>query len=80
MSVTTEPCSACGGQTYMLRHERTGKFAPIDRDPSPLGNVIVNEDGTYRLKTKDNPAPEGAPLHTSHFATCPQASRFRRGK
>ena len=41
--------------------------------------IVVSSTAAYH-STKGNPAAQGTPLHTSHFATCPHASRFRRNK
>jgi hypothetical protein len=67
-----------------LKHERTGKLAPIDSLPVVHGgNVIVNlEAGTYRLVSKaerlarmgqENPEQ----LYLSHFFTCPDRDYWR---
>lgn len=58
-----------------------GKRMPVDPYPSP--------DGTVELRDTGGPIPVAAippahlrfgrtNLHTSHFATCPDASFFRR--
>jgi hypothetical protein len=70
-------CKACGAEILWLEHFRTGKRAPIDAVPMRGGNVVASpEDGKYRLATVgDDPAE----LHFNHFATCPDAQKFREG-
>jgi hypothetical protein len=70
----TSACKSCGQPIYWLKHETTGKLAPIDTTPSPTGNCLVNlQDSTYRLALG-----QGGTLYTSHFATCPQAGQHRQ--
>ncbi len=46
----TSACKSCGAPIYWLKHEATGKRAPIDTPPSPSGNCLVNlAEGTYRI-------------------------------
>ncbi len=67
-------CRSCGAAIYWLRHEKTGKLAPIDAAPSPNGNCLLNlKDGTYRLALGQD-----GTLHIHHFATCPQASQHHK--
>jgi hypothetical protein len=65
----------------MLRSASTGKMAPIDAQPTPVGNIVI-ENGCYRVLRDgvDTPGPENWPLFTSHFATCPQSRDWRSGK
>lgn len=76
--MVTDECQACGASVWMLRHFRTGKTAPIDTEAAADGNVVLVTPEVYRVTTKAEPAPAGEPLYKSHFATCPEASRFRR--
>jgi hypothetical protein len=61
----------------------SGKAAPIDPDPCARGNVRVTWNGPHASalalpKAELAKAREvGEPLYLSHFATCPQAKRFR---
>jgi hypothetical protein len=66
-----------------LRHFMTDNLAPIDVNPVANGNCTVDlEKGTYevlgprRLKQVQS-RPLGVALHTSHFASCGQASAWR---
>jgi hypothetical protein len=75
-SVTTQTtCRSCGASIYWLRHEVTGKAAPIDAVSREGGNVEIDlERGAYRIV----PATCGEPAHTNHFATCPQQAAWRK--
>lgn len=59
-----------------------GKRMPVDADPSPAdGNIklSVRYTGPEPLATVLSAAARfGLTLRTSHFATCPDADRFRR--
>jgi hypothetical protein len=52
-----------------------GQRIPLDPEPGPGGNLVL-VDGVARHPTLG----EGVPYlqYTSHFATCPDAERFRR--
>ena len=73
MSTRQQPireCASCGAPIVWLKHERTGRAAPIDAHETPGGNIEVNLiAGTYRLV----PAVPGVRAHTNHFSICPQA-------
>jgi hypothetical protein len=65
-------CRSCGAEIYWLKHETTGRLAPIDMTPSPRGSCLVNlEQGAYRIAFERS----SGTLYTSHFATCPQAGQ-----
>ena len=79
------PCESCGAAVYDLANDRTHKLAPIDAMPVVHGgNVRIDLGaGTYHVLTKAersdrmlDAAP--APLHHSHFFTCPNATAWRR--
>jgi hypothetical protein len=56
---------------------------PLDPDPHPDGNIIVEtwrgEKATVIVFAKPEDVPANEPLrYRSHFVTCPQAAEFRR--
>jgi len=61
-----------------------GKKNPLDAEPNPLGNVVIVKraaDGKEIAKTLGpwlGDEYHDLPHYTSHFATCPQASRWRK--
>ncbi len=70
----TSACKSCGAPIDWLKHEKTGKRAPIDVAPSPNGSCLVNlEEGSYRIAFERS----SGTLYTSHFATCPHAGQHR---
>lgn len=76
-----EECRSCGAKVVWAKHEATGKPAPIDAGPVEYGgNVILNDDGTYRLLKKGEPGPAGGKRHKSHFATCPNHQQHRKAE
>jgi hypothetical protein len=77
-----EDCTTCGAPIIRAVHERTLKPSVIDAAASPAGNVILLPPlaaglPLYRvLKVAEQFGRQD--LHTSHFATCPQAASWRR--
>lgn len=78
-------CKArCGTELIWRKHQKTGKSMPIEAEPHPKGNLILNGDGkTFRLAGGNeyvaNYISDAAPkLYISHFARCPKADNFRK--
>lgn len=74
----SDRCKSCGADVLFARHERTGKWMPFQLDESAGEWIIVDGSASHQGK-----APEhwgSVPRYTSHFATCPQAGRWRRAK
>lgn len=73
MSTTT--CRSCGAPIVWCVTP-AGNRMPVDADPSPRGNLVL-EGELARVV----PAPDlldRRPRHTSHFATCPNADQHRK--
>lgn len=75
-------CRSCGAEIFWAE-TAGGKRMPVDADPVPDGNVIVEDrpgDGLRATVLEpgalmlDDP---GLPRYVSHFATCPNASQHR---
>lgn len=69
-------CEKCGVEIAFLRHDKTGRLAPIEVAPIESGKFEVDwVDHTYRtfygLKQKH------VPYYTNHYASCPEAQFFR---
>jgi hypothetical protein len=78
-------CRDCGKEIIWLKHDKTGKSAPIERDRSKLGNIVISEEqGLYRIATEaeyDKHLLADSPiLRLNHFASCPNAKEFRKKK
>lgn len=80
-------CTSCDARLIKLKHERTGNHAPIEADPSPNGNCVVDVDkGTYRIASKDERQAHAryveqggaAFLRLNHFASCPNAAMYHK--
>jgi hypothetical protein len=60
----------CSEPVLWLRHETTGRTAPIDPEPVEGGNIAIVGSGEHRMY-RIVPAPERVgKLHTNHWATC----------
>jgi hypothetical protein len=73
-------CRTCGAAIFWLKHYLTGKLAPIDAEPSPDGNVLIEGVEHYMTMAKDLFGQSDRPRHKNHFATCPQADQHHKGK
>ncbi len=80
----TVPCSGCGIH-IAWRFTPKGAKLPLDPDPVPTGNVVINRSGIAvvldRERLKKLEAREDRdrwPLYVSHFATCVNSDRFRK--
>lgn len=64
-------CRSCHAPVVWAKTE-SGRSIPVDPGPSTKGNILI-KDGIARV------VPVGTPkAQTSHFATCPDAERWRR--
>lgn len=75
----TEQCRTCPGQIIWAVTER-GKDMPVDAEPSPEGTVLLEQEGA-RLVARVLPAHRAfgrKDLRKSHFASCPDAAKWRR--
>lgn len=72
-------CRSCGAPVVWLRHERTGKAAPIDAIAvREGGNILLDRAaGTYRLVPQGEPARHPM-LYINHFAVYPHAAQHKR--
>lgn len=68
-------CRSCGAPVRWVRTE-AGRRMPINPDPDPAGNLVLDVTG---LAVQVDPTATG-PKYTSHFATCPEAARHRKPK
>jgi hypothetical protein len=79
----TELCGSCGKEIVMAVHERTLKPGPICVETSDDGNVVLIErpglPPLYRVLNATQRFGRTG-LHKSHFADCPKADRYRRGR
>jgi hypothetical protein len=76
-------CSSCDAPILWAVTE-AGKRMPLDYDEHEGGNVFLfrplpgsNQPWKCRVGRQDDPTPQFATRHFSHFATCPNADRHR---
>lgn len=76
-------CRSCGADIIWIKMA-SGKAMPCDADPIPYCEVF---SGGMKLVTKNGEIVQGAydgtsenVAYQSHFATCPDANKFRKRK
>lgn len=70
----TTRCKSCGAEIFFAK-TKAGKFIPCDYDITESdGNDILYVDDIVGFKK----LPVGRKGYLSHFATCPEAKKFRR--
>ena len=72
-------CGSCGEPIIWLKHQRTGKPAPIEAKIDPMGNILTDvAHGTYCIANAQERVCYPEQLHLNHFVTCPQAKTWAR--
>lgn len=84
--MTVDECRSCKAKIVWAVTEQ-GKSMPVDAEPVEGGNVyFVGSPGSLVVRVLSDPQPtldeqtdsaDGL-RYLSHFATCPQADRWRR--
>lgn len=75
-------CKSCGAPIFWAT-TMNGISIPIDCTPVYNGNLAIGIDGIVRTVDRDeieNCKAAKIPLHKSHFATCPNATRHLKKK
>lgn len=75
-------CRSCHAPIFFGLTSKRRRI-PLDSEPVEDGNVVIAEHGpvlpvVHLLTALDVPKDADAPRFVSHFATCPDAGRFRR--
>lgn len=72
-------CRSCGAAVVWAMTQG-GKPMPVDAEPAADGNLVVVEDvaGELRVFVASGRDWPGEPRYRPHFATCPDAERWRR--
>jgi hypothetical protein len=80
--LTAGKCRSCQAPVVFVRTAASGgaKSMPLDVEPTDAGNVWLNEKGQAVVVGAATPAPDGARMFLSHFATCPNRAEHRRSK
>lgn len=73
-------CRTCGASIIWAVTEH-GRKIPVDAKPIAEGNLVLDEDCFDGLRARHVRDVEGAfeERYMTHFATCAQASKWRRG-
>jgi hypothetical protein len=69
-------CRSCGAEILWCRTVNN-KSIPVDAKPVEYGGNIVIRDGVAITLKRDEPSEAGEKRYRSHFATCPDAKKFR---
>lgn len=68
-------CFSCDGRV-IWKKTRDGKKMPVNADPVPSGNVVI--EGEYaRVLTAHEIVDWKGDRYVSHFAVCPKAKTWR---
>ena len=73
-------CRSCGAEMIWTQTQN-GKAMPVDAEPDPAGTFVLKYEGSQPVAVYDGMHLDKDPeRYTSHFATCPDADEFRKGK
>lgn len=75
--MTLTKCRSCGASIFWARG-KNGKQLPIDAETVPGGNITIEDDPQKGLVAHVHGKPSGEHAYVSHFATCPQAGKWRK--
>jgi hypothetical protein len=75
--IGTITCRSCGDEVFWIESE-TGKKMPVDAKPEKR-IILMQQGGVPVLSVPDgNPIGKVVDVYTSHFATCPDATKWRK--
>ena len=80
-----ERCRSCNATIRWVRVKSTGTLMPINSEPDPRGNIVLKDNLAHFVKAglfdeEVEGISANAPRYISHFASCPNAKKHRRGK
>lgn len=70
-------CRGCKRPILWVRSAVTGRTMPLDADPITGGTFVIVHGQARLAGNQTSPAVN---RYRSHFATCPEAERFRNKK
>lgn len=77
-------CKTCHAPIIWAVSLATERRMPVDREPTPLGNVTLDYSGTLPAASVlagialSSAREKGVTLHLSHFVTCPDRDQHRK--
>jgi hypothetical protein len=75
---------ACAAMVLWLRHPQSGRLAPVDANPAPNGNIVVDlAQREYSVLAGDRLTAArraGTELRLNHWVTCEDPPRRRGGR
>jgi hypothetical protein len=74
---TIGKCRWCDADVRWVVMVPSGKKNPLDPDPAPNGNVILEAHNTGLAKALRRGEPYEGPRYLSHWATCSKVARDR---
>lgn len=69
----TDKCKSCGAEIFW-RTTPNGRQIPIDTQKTIGGNIVLIGETSCEVTRP------GAGEYVSHFASCPNAKKYRKGK
>lgn len=78
-STDPTPCRSCQAELHWAKWLESGKAVPIDRKPHVNGNIVLTlkPSGALIAEKYDHIKHAGRNRYVSHFATCPEAGKWR---
>lgn len=70
-------CRGCGNPLLWVETEH-GRPMPLDPDPVPGGNVVIDASGVAIVFARAGQAPKRFDRYVPHAKTCPAAGASRR--
>jgi len=77
--MTLGKCKGCGA-VIVWTQTAAGKWIPLDEQPRPDGNYVVQSGVAIALKAGDMKLITSSDRYFSHFVTCPVAASFKNGR
>ena len=72
-------CRGCGVAIRWVATAATGKLMPLNAEPDPAGNVLLDDDGRAVVLGKGDAGASlfGEARYMPHHATCEKVDEFR---
>lgn len=76
---TSSLCRSCKARIFFAK-TANGSQTPLDFEPNPAGNIVIDEEGIARVIPKADlfNQQETRQIYMPHFATCSAAALYRK--